>query len=311
MRLSSKSGSPLGIIIKIVLLGVVLAIAVWAAMPLINAQNWIGLAIVIVATVLLFYIYLSPRVIPAKYLIVGTLFLIGFQIVPIIYTVTTAFTNFGDGHRGSKEEAIAAIEGASVTQAPGSTVYVLAIGTDAGGDLVFLLTDPSGAAFVGTPDGLTELEPGTFTVGGTGKITEADGIHGPEYRPGIRPRTRDRRVLSVPTETGAIRSQGLSAAFEGIAGQNYDEACDCITDIAPASVYTADNDTGYFVDPNGNPLAQGWKVGVGFKNFVDVFTNEAIAASFFKIIIWNFAFALLVPVDNVRTGARAGHGVQQ
>ena len=60
----------------------------WAAIPLINAQNWIGLAIVIVATALLFYIYLSPRVIPAKYLIIGTLFLIGFQIVPIVYTVT-------------------------------------------------------------------------------------------------------------------------------------------------------------------------------------------------------------------------------
>ena len=130
MRLSSKSGSPFGIIVKLILLGVVLAIAIFAAIPLINAQNWIGLAIVIVATLLLFYIYLSPRAIPAKYLIVGTLFLIGFQIVPIVYTVTTAFTNFGDGHRGSKEEAIAAIEGASITQAPGSTVYQLAIGTD-------------------------------------------------------------------------------------------------------------------------------------------------------------------------------------
>ena len=37
-------------------------------------------------------------------------------------------------------------------------------------------------------------------------------------------------AFTVPTEDGAIRSQGLSAAFEGIAGQNYDEACDCITD---------------------------------------------------------------------------------
>jgi arabinogalactan oligomer/maltooligosaccharide transport system permease protein len=301
MRLSSKSGSPLGIIIKLILLGVVLAIAVFAAIPLINAENWIGLAIVIVATVLLFYIYLSPRAIPAKYLVVGTLFLIGFQIVPIVYTVTTAFTNFGDGHRGSKEEAIAAIEGASITQAPGSTVYQLAIGTDSAGDLVFLLTDPSGAAFAGTADGLTELESGTFTVGGTGKITEAEGYtvlnigqasaRGPEIA-----------AFVVPTQDGAIRSQGLSAAFEGIAGQNYDEACDCITDIATGTVYVADNDIGYFVDPAGNPLAQGWKVGVGFKNFVDVFTNEAIAASFFKIIIWNFAFALLVPVTTFALG---------
>ena len=58
MRLSSEVGSPFGIIVKIILLGLALAIAIWAAIPLINAQNWIGLAIVIVATAAMFYIYL-------------------------------------------------------------------------------------------------------------------------------------------------------------------------------------------------------------------------------------------------------------
>jgi arabinogalactan oligomer/maltooligosaccharide transport system permease protein len=297
MRLASKSGSPLGILAKIVLLGLALAIGVWAAIPLIDTQSWIGLAIVILATALIFFIYLSPRasVVPAKYLVIGTLFLIGFQIVPIVYTVTTAFTNFGDGHRGTKQDAITAIESASVTQAPGSAAYQLAIGTDSSGNLVFLLSDENGNASVGTAEGLTQLEAGTFTIGTTGKITAADGytvlnigeasVRGPEIA-----------AFSVPTENGAIRSQGLSTAFEGIAGQNYSEDCDCVTDINTGTVYTADNDTGYFVDPNANNLAQGWKVGVGFKNFVDVFTNQTIASSFFKIIIWNFAFALLVPV---------------
>ncbi len=296
MRISSKSGSPFGIIVKIILLGLALAIAVWAAIPLINAENWIGLGIVIVVTALIFFIYLSPAasIIPAKYLVIGTLFLIGFQIVPIIYTVTTAFTNFGDGHRGTKQDAITAIETASVTQAPGSAVYQLAVGTTPSGDLVFLLTDTNGNAFVGTADGLTPLESGTFTVGGTGKITGADGYTVLNFGEASA-RGSEIAAFSVPTENGAIKSQGLSAAFEGIAGQNYDAGCDCVTDINTGTVYVADNDTGYFVDPNGNPLAQGWKVGVGFKNFVDVFTNETIASSFFKIIIWNFAFALLVP----------------
>ena len=301
MRLSSKSGSALGTIVKLIFLGIVAAIAVFAAVPLINAENWIGLAIVIVATVLLFAIYLTPRLIPAKYLIVGTLFLIGFQLVPIVYTVTTAFTNFGDGHRGSKDEAIAAIEGASITQAPGSAVYQLAVGTDSSGDIVFLLTDETGGAFVGTTEGLTELEPGAFEVGGTGKIITAPGYTVLNIGEASG-RGSEIAELTVPTADGAIRSQGLSAAFEGIAGQNYDGACDCITDATTGTVYVADNDVGYFVDPNGTPLAQGWQVGVGFKNFIDVFTNEAIAASFFKIIVWNFAFALLVPASTFALG---------
>ncbi|WP_407940090.1 ABC transporter permease subunit [Nakamurella leprariae] len=295
MRLAGPGGRPLGLILKLLLLAVAAAIAVWAAIPLIDAGNWIGLAIVIVATIAIFVIYLSPRMIPAKYLVIGTLFLLGFQVAPIIYTLTTAFTNFGDGHRGSKDEAIAAIESASITQAPGSEVYALSIGTEPDGDLVFLLTDAQGAAFAGTAAGLEPLVPGTFSAGATGKITEAEGFTVLNVGEASA-RGAEIAEFSVPTDDGAIRSQGLSTAFEGIAGQNYQADCDCITDINTGTVFTADNDIGSFVDPNGNALAQGWKVGVGFENFTDALTNPTIAGSFFKILLWNFAFALLVPV---------------
>jgi arabinogalactan oligomer/maltooligosaccharide transport system permease protein len=294
MRLGTPGGTALGMIIKLVVLGLALGIAIWGAIPLIDAQNWIALGVLIVATLAMFYIYLSPRAIPAKYLFVGTIFLLGLQVAPVIYNITIAFTNFGDGHRGTKQDAIVAIEGASVTQAPGSDVYQLSVATDAGGALVFLLTDPTGAGFVGTAEGLTPLEPGSFTAGATGKITEADGYTVLNIGEAST-RSAEITALSVPTEDGAIRSQGLSTAFEGIAGQNYEEACDCITDSATGVVYTADNEIGAFVDESGNRLAQGWQVSVGLKNFVDIFTNPTIAGSFFSILVWNFAFALLVP----------------
>jgi arabinogalactan oligomer/maltooligosaccharide transport system permease protein len=53
------TSSPAGLIIKIVVLAVVLGIAVWAALPLLADQRWVGLAIVVLVTALLFYIYLS------------------------------------------------------------------------------------------------------------------------------------------------------------------------------------------------------------------------------------------------------------
>jgi arabinogalactan oligomer/maltooligosaccharide transport system permease protein len=120
MRLTPRSGSTVGLIAKLILLGLAVAIAIWGAIPLINAQNWIALAILILATVAMLYIYLTPKVIPAKYLFFGTIFLLALQVTPVLYTVSTAFTNFGDGHRGTKQDAIVAIESASVTQAPGS-----------------------------------------------------------------------------------------------------------------------------------------------------------------------------------------------
>ena len=288
------TGSPAGLLVKIGVLAVVLAIAVWGAIPLIDQERWIWLAILLLVTVIIFYVYLSPRTIPAKYLLPGTVFLIAFQIVPVLYTVQTAFTNFGDGHRGSKQEAITAIEGASVQQVPGSTVYTLSIATDGDpltGDIVFLLTDPaSKQPFLGTGDGLEELSAGDVQQAATGKIIAADGYTLLTIAQ-AGARSEDIAQFSVPTEDGAIKSQGLSRAFEGSPQQSYDAACDCIRDAETSKTWTADNSNGLFVDPEGQNLAQGWKVNVGFRNFADVLTNETIRSSFVKILIWNFAFA--------------------
>ncbi|MCW2738465.1 ABC transporter permease subunit [Nocardioides sp.] len=291
------TSSPRTLMVKVVGLAVVAAIALWAALPLIRSDNWWGLGVVAGVTALAFYIYLSPRTVPMKYLLPGTLFLIAFQVIPVLYTVSTAFTNFSDGHRGTKEQAITAIQGASVTQVPGSTIYTLTLATDgdaATGDIVFLLSDPtSQESFVGTADGLEPLEEGTFeapTPGG--KITASD-----DYTvltvPQVNARQDDISAFSVPTDAGAIKSQGLSAAFEGSPQQSYDKGCDCITDAATGDTWTADDGEGSFVSDDGaRPLAQGWKVNVGLDNFARVFTNDTIRGSFLRIVVWNFAFAI-------------------
>lgn len=284
--------SPTGLIAKIVVLGIVAAIAVWGAFPLIEAERWLLLAVLVAVTALLFSVYLSPRAVPMKYLLPGTLFLIVFQIVPVIYTISTAFTNFGDAHRGSKQEAVTAVEGASVKQVPGSAEYVLTVATDgdaATGDIVFLLTDPgTGTSYLGTAEGLSELD--DVTRSATGKVTAADGYTVLNIAQ-AGTRSADISGFSVPTDAGAIKSQGLSRAFEGSPQQAYDSGCDCIEDAATGRTWTADDSHGYFVDAEGQHLAQGWKVNVGFRNFTDVLTNSVIRGSFLKILVWNFAFA--------------------
>jgi arabinogalactan oligomer / maltooligosaccharide transport system permease protein len=286
--------SPAGLVTKIVVLAVVAAIAVWGAFPLLDQERWVLLAILIAVTAVVFWVYLSPRHIPAKYLLPGTLFLIVFQVVPVLYTISTAFTNFGDAHRGSKQEAITAVEGASVKQVPGSAEYVLTIATDGAdntGDLVFLLTDPaSKKSFAGTAKGLEDLPDADVTKGITGKITAADGYSILSIAQ-AGARSADIGAFSVPTDKGAIKSQGLSRAFEGSPSQAYDAGCDCIKDTATGRTWTADNSDGFFRDEAGQNLAQGWKVNVGLRNFTDVLSNSVIRSSFLKILVWNFAFA--------------------
>ncbi|GAA2875002.1 sugar ABC transporter permease [Actinoplanes cyaneus] len=275
-----KSASALGQGIKIVLLGLVVAIAVWAAFPLVQAEYWAGLGLLVAATAGLLYLYLTPRHVPAKYLVPGTIFLVVFQIFPVLYTASTAFTNFGDGHRGSKAEAITAIQTASVTRVPGSTEYQLKIITK-GDALAFLITDPkSGQVSIGDATGLKpvgENPPTGWTVLTAGQASA---------------RSREITDFAVPTSTGAIRSSGLSRAYEGKAVRAFDPASDSIRDTATGKVWKADDAIGAFVAEDGDRLAQGWKVGVGLANFTRVITDDTIASSFLGTLIWDFVFAI-------------------
>jgi arabinogalactan oligomer/maltooligosaccharide transport system permease protein len=279
--------------VKVVLLGLTVAIAIWAAFPLIENGAWIGLAILVATTAGVLYLYLTPRHVPAKYLVPGTILLIAFQVFPVLYTASTAFTNFGDGHRGTKAEAVVAIQTASVTRVPGSVQYVLTVATTgdaATGPLVFLITDPAtGRVQAGDADGLEEL-PGA-TVTGAGRVTAASGYTLLNAGQASL-RSREITDLAVPTAGGAIRSSGLSRAYEGKAGRAYDEACDCIRDTATGRTWTADESVGAFVAADGERLAQGWKVTVGLSNFTRVLTDPAIGGPFLRTLVWNFAFAI-------------------
>ncbi|MEU8228093.1 ABC transporter permease subunit [Actinoplanes sp. NPDC048967] len=288
-------GGLAGPIVKIALLGLVAGLAVWAAFPLIAERAWNGLAVLLAATAGLFYLYTSRRRVPAKYLVPGTLFLIVFQLFPVAYTAATAFTNFSDGHRGDKREAVVAIQTASVTRVPGSTEYALTVATTgdpATGPLTFLVTDPATKAVsAGTADGLKTLPAGDVTVSGTGRVTAAEGytlLNGGQ----ASARSQEITDLAVPTAGGAVRSQGLSRAYEGKAGRAYDAGCDCVRDTTTGRTWTADDQVGAFVAADGERLAQGWRVGVGLSNFTRLVTDSAIAGPFARTLIWNLVFAL-------------------
>jgi arabinogalactan oligomer/maltooligosaccharide transport system permease protein len=298
-----SADSTRGLIGKIIMLGFVAAIALALALPLASTGNYLWLAIVILTTIAIFIVYIQPRHIPIKYLVPGTIFLVMFQVIPVIGTFATSFTNFGDGHRGTKQDAITAIETASVQQVPGSTEYVLTIATvgdAATGDVVFLLYDPTTKAVQkGTADGLVPLD--GATVSETGRVTAAPDLTILNISQAAS-RPDDIRDMSVPTADGAIKSSGLSRAYEGRPVSDYDEACNCITDSATGARYVADEERGQFVDESGRALPQGWLVTVGLANFTRTFTDPSIAGPVLGIMLWNFGFAILTVLITFAAG---------
>ena len=301
-RFGLAAGSTRGLLGKILLLAMVAAIAVAGAIPLVANQEWFWLTVLVLVTLAIFAVYLQPWHIPLKYIIPGTIFLVAFQVVPVVSTFGVSFTNFGDGHRGSKDDAITAIEGSSVKQVPNSAEYVLTIATEgdvATGNLVFLLYDPTTKTVqMGNEDGLTPCT--DCTVSATGKVKSAGDLTLLNLGQAAS-RTADVQAFSVPTDNGAIKASGVSKAYEGIATSSYDPACDCITDAA-GTVYTADNSRGSFVNAAGVALPQGWQVNVGLSNYTRAFTDSSVSGPFLGILGWNFAFAILTVVTTFTAG---------
>ncbi len=114
---AALSGTP-ALVIKIVLLAVVNAVARLRGDVARDNNRWPAFVFALLATLLIDVVYLSriQALVPLKFLLPGTLFLIAFQIVPIIYNVNVAFTNYSTGHLFSKGEAITAIKAQTLEQ---------------------------------------------------------------------------------------------------------------------------------------------------------------------------------------------------
>src|SRR5262249_28724921 len=118
----------------------------------------------------------SEKLLPAKFLIPGTIFLIAFSVIPIIYTINIAFTNYSTGHILTKSEAIDQIKLRALSQPKNGKTYTLSPARDASGKLVLLLVDDkTHEPKLGTPEGLKPLAASDVTIK-DGAITAATGF---------------------------------------------------------------------------------------------------------------------------------------
>jgi arabinogalactan oligomer/maltooligosaccharide transport system permease protein len=141
------SGTP-GHVLKMAFLAMSNALAVWAAYVLVDQSRWISLTILVAATAAIDLIYLAPRrgTLPLKFLVPGTVFLLAFQIIPIVYTIEVALSNYSTGHIISKADAIQQIKINSLQQPENGRQYEAAPARNKDGELVTTRAAPSSSA---------------------------------------------------------------------------------------------------------------------------------------------------------------------
>ncbi len=281
-----------GFMIKIGLLSASNALAVWAEYVLITHHRWPAVGVVAVSTLLIDWLYLVPRTwtLPAKFLIPGTVFLIGFQVIPIIFTISVAFSNYSTGHILTEGQAIATIKINSLEPPANGRQFDLAPARDKSGKLVLLLHDETGGkVYVGTTKRLTELPKSDVTLGPTGQPSAAKGytlIKGAA----LFALDQQLRTYEVPTSgDAAIQPQGTAIGVELKPTLRFDSKRNVFVRITDGEVYH-DNGLGSFVSGK-DELEPGWKTYTGFRNFSRIIHDPLVRKPFISIFLWTFVFA--------------------
>lgn len=300
-----EGGSPSlkGTLIKIAMLGLIDAGALFLAMMLIMKEEWGFTALLVVVTLVINYIYLKPGGLPAKYLAPGVLFLLAFQVYVVFFSGFIAFTNYGSLHNGSQESALDAITQSAVVPVEGASTYDLKVVRNEDGALEFLVTDfESSKVFVGgtdykadpfrevTNDPALKVGEDGFaeSLAGYTRLTEEE----------ISAKGEEISTMKVPVGAD-INSDGFLLTPDGMTAELnkfdaiYDKETDSITRLSDGVVFKANQSTGFFEsEATGEKFDIGWQVMVGFNNFVKIFSDEELRGPLLGILLWTFMFAI-------------------
>ena len=284
---------PVGLAIKLLLLAAVNALAIWAIGVLLADGKWIAAVGVGAALAFIDYVYLYPsrRLVPLKYLVPGTVFLVLFVVVPIVSNANISLTNWSTGHNLTKDEAIVAIQEVSLVAPADAATYTSTPAMKDGELVLLLVDDATGETYVGSTDGLEPLAANAVTVE-VGTITAAEGY---EVVQGVDLAGIDAELnaIVIPTEGDRfIKAEGLSLANEVQPTLEYDPETDTFTDIETGTVFT-DNGEGSYESESGDVLEPGWRTHIGLKNFSTILTDPLVRDPFIRVFLWTFVYAAL------------------
>ncbi|WP_445155279.1 ABC transporter permease subunit [Arthrobacter sp. Hor0625] len=281
-----------GTIAKIVLLGLVDALAVYVLIMLFLSQSWLALGVSSAVALVINWIYLRKGGLPAKYLAPGVLFLLVFQVFVVLFSGYIAFTNYGDGHNSTKDDAINAIQLTAQKRVPDSPAYKTSV-LAKDNSFYLLFTDPQGKVSLGSTDKPLE-EVSDAGKDSTGKAKTLDGYQTLNFQE-IVANQQSILDITVPVSAdpadGTLRTADGSNAYQFKPALKYDEAADTFTDTTTGAVYR-DNGKGAFAADNGETLSTGWKIDVGMENFARAFTDPSLRGPLLGVILWTFTFAV-------------------
>lgn len=292
----AKRGSPIKAVLpRILRLAVLIAVdalVLWFLNKLVALGYYPLVAAFFIITVIVNIVILRKEAYPIRWMVVGFVLMALFTIYPIIFTVWVSFTNYGESHLITKEQALGQFLKQNYLPTTGLSYSWTAFKSDKG-DYALWLIDPAGKSFLAKVG-----EPITSPVSGESGIGELDAngipktIEGYQRLNAIQAATDKTLTQILFGETGkTIQIRTPKEAGELVPLYLYDSAKDALVDQETGTVYT--NLRGIFTSSAGKQLKPGFIAPIKFTNFRDFFVSPALRGPLVQLVSWNFAFAFL------------------
>jgi ABC-type sugar transport system permease subunit len=256
---------------------------------------------ILVITIFVNFVLLRREAYPIRWMVVGLVFMALFTIYPILFTVWVAFTNYGEGHFITKEQAMGQILKESYLPETGRA-YTWTAFRSPEGDYALWLLDAEGNGYLARPgEPVTQPQPGEAGVGELDERGIPESIEGYQKLNAIVAAT-DQNLTQVQfgEEGQTIQIRSPSEAAELLPLYVYDSDHDAMISQETGTVFQ--NIRGTFTASDGTILRPGFIESIAFANFREFFVSPALRGPLVRIILWNFGFAFFSLLLNFSLG---------
>ncbi len=250
-------------------------------------------------------VFLFRKLYPWRWIMPALAGMFLLVIYPMGYSVNLAFTNFGEGHLLTREQALKSLGNEYYTAANPVTytayVYSRSATDPQPTDFRFWLVDPAGKTFIGSLE-FSALQP----------VDPADPLYADRDAKGIpntlgeytrippqrfSQRLQNFSLADPPDQVRLTKLQLLSQSFAAQRMQprySFNEATNQLTDLQTGKIYR--DESGYFVTGEGASLEKlnpGFSDYIGLENVLRVINDPNVREPFWRVFAWTMEFAFL------------------
>ncbi len=297
----SSSGSFSSRLLRLVVLIAIDASVLWFVNRLFSLGYLPLAAGMLIITIFVNIILLRREAYPVRWMVIGLVFMALFTIYPIFFTIWVAFTNYGEGHFVTKEQAIDQILKEKYLPETGRA-YTWTAFKSAEGDYALWLLDADGNGYLARPgEPVSQPQPGEEGVGEFDQKGIPESIEGYQRLNAILAAT-DKNLTEIlfGEEGRTIQVRSPSEAAELLPLYVYDPDQDAMISQETGNAFQ--NIRGTFTSSDGTILRPGFVETIGFNNFKEFFVSPALRGPLVRIIAWNFGFAFFSLLLNFGLG---------